>query len=373
MSDPAESLFLTPLHALHRSLGARLVPFAGYDMPVQFPAGILAEHLHTRAKASLFDVSHMGQIQLSGPGAAAALESLAPADIIGLPAGRQRYTFFTNDAGGILDDLMVANAGDALLIVVNASRKLEDLAWLQSRIGAQCRIEPMFDRALLALQGPAASRVMTAFAPVSAAMKFMQFTRCSSDGTEFSLTRSGYTGEDGFEIGLPAGDAERFARRLLADSEVSPAGLGARDSLRLEAGLCLYGHDINEQTTPVEAALEWAIPKIRRHGGARAGGFPGAQIILRQIEQGTSRRRVGLIPEGRAPIREGEPLFNADRLVVGRVTGGGFGATINGPIAMALIDVGSSTPGTILTAVVRERPRACRIVRLPFVPQRYHR
>ncbi|MFN0302371.1 MAG: glycine cleavage system aminomethyltransferase GcvT [Burkholderiales bacterium] len=373
MSDPAQTLSLTALHALHRSLGARLVPFAGYDMPVQFPAGILAEHLHTRAKASLFDVSHMGQIRLSGPDAAAALESLVPADIIGLPVGRQRYTFFTNDAGGILDDLIVANAGDALLIVVNASRKAEDLAWLQSSIGTRCRIDPMFERALLALQGPAASRVMAAFAPISPAMKFMQFARFAFDGIEFSLTRSGYTGEDGFEIGLPAVDAERFARRLLADSEVLPAGLGARDSLRLEAGLCLYGHDIDGETTPVEAALEWAIPKIRREGGARAGGFPGAPIILRQIEGGTTRRRVGLIPEGRAPIREGEVLFNADRVAIGRVTSGGFGATVNGPIAMALVDAGFTAPGTLLTAVVRERPRECRVVRLPFVPQRYHR
>lgn len=372
MTDRLEPL-LTPLNALHRSLGARLVPFAGYEMPVQFPAGILAEHLHTRIKAGLFDVSHMGQIRLSGPGVAAALESLVPADIIGLPAGRQRYTFFTNDAGGILDDLMVANAGDGLNLVVNASRKAADLAWLQARIGSQCRIDPHFDRALVALQGPAAARVMAALVPNSAQLRFMQCAQGVFDGIECSLSRSGYTGEDGFEIGVAAADAERLTRRLLADPDVAPAGLGARDSLRLEAGLCLHGHDINDATTPVEAGLAWAIQKIRRRGGARAGGFPGADIILHQLEHGSTRRRVGLIPDGRAPIREGEPLFDADRRAIGHVTSGGFGATVNGPIAMGMVDGASSEAGTRLTAIVRERPRECHVVLLPFVPHRYCR
>ncbi len=373
MTDPMESLFITPLNALHRSLGARLVAFAGYEMPVQFSEGILAEHLHTRAKASLFDVSHMGQIRVTGPEAAAALESLVPADIIGLPAGRQRYTFFTNDAGGILDDLMVANAGDAFMLVVNAARKHDDLAWLQARIGSRCRIEPLFDRALIALQGPAAARVMGECAPAYANMRFMQCAQGKIDGIECSISRSGYTGEDGFEIGVSAENAERLAKRLLADRDVAPAGLGARDSLRLEAGLCLYGHDMDDATTPVEASLEWAIQKARRRGGDRAGEFPGAELILHQLEHGTPRRRVGLIPDGRAPIREGESLFDADRRAVGRVTSGGFGATVNGPIAMGLVDASVAAIGTTLTAIVRERPRACRVVPLPFVPHRYHR
>jgi aminomethyltransferase len=373
MSDPSETLLVTPLNALHRSHGARLVPFAGYEMPVQFQAGILAEHLHTRTKASLFDVSHMGQIRLSGVHAAASLETLAPADIVGLPVGRQRYIYFTNDAGGILDDLMVANAGDAYVLVVNAARKADDLAWLQARIGTRCRIEPMNDRALLALQGPRSAGVLARHAPQIAAMRFMDVARIAIDGMEVSLSRSGYTGEDGFEISVLAREAESLAKILLADTDVAPAGLGARDSLRLEAGLCLYGHDIDTTISPVEAALEWAIPKVRRSGGARAGGFPGVDGILRQIEQGTVRRRVGLIPEGRAPIREGEALFDNSRREVGRVTSGGFGASVNGPIAMALVDTQCAMPGLTLTAIVRERPRQCRVTLLPFVPHQYCR
>lgn len=373
MSDPVETLLVTPLNALHRALGARLVPFAGYAMPVQFPAGILAEHLHTRTKASLFDVSHMGQIRLSGPDAAASLESLVPADIIGLPVGHQRYTYFTNDAGGIEDDLMVANTGDALMLVNNASRKANDLAWLRSRIGNRCQIEPLADRALLALQGPASARVLARLVPSVAAMRFMQVAPATVDGIELSLSRSGYTGEDGFEISVRASDAERLAKRLLADDDVAPAGLGARDSLRLEAGLCLYGHDIDSTISPVEAALAWAIQKVRRNGGVRAGGFPGAQAILRQIEQGTARRRVGLIPDGRAPIREGEALFDSQQREVGRITSGGFGASVNGPIAMALVETKYAAPGLTLTAVVRDRPRPCRVVALPFVPHQYCR
>jgi aminomethyltransferase len=371
MSDPNKCLLVTPLNALHRSLGARLVPFAGYEMPVQFPAGILAEHLHTRTTASLFDVSHMGQIRLSGHDASVALESLVPADIVGLPVGRQRYTYFTNEAGGILDDLMVANAGDAYLLVVNASRKADDLAWLQSRIGTRCHIELMADRALLALQGPASAYILARCAPSVAAMRFMDVACVTVDGAKASVTRSGYTGEDGFEISVQARDAEALAKQLLTNA--APAGLGARDSLRLEAGLCLYGHDIDSTISPVEAALEWAIPKVRRRGGARPGGFPGADAILRQLEEGPARRRVGLIPDGRAPIREGEVLFDSAHRAVGRVTSGGFGASVNGPIAMALLDSKFTSPGALLTAVVRERPRQCRVVPLPFVPHQYRR
>ena len=358
----------TPLYALHCELGARLVPFAGYAMPVQYPAGILAEHQHTRAHASLFDVSHMGQARLP-LGAAVVIERLVPVDVVGLAPGRQRYAFFTNDAGGILDDLMFSNAGDHLFMVVNAARKAHDFALLSQH----CDLTVLADRALLALQGPAAAAVVRRLAPDVDALGFMGVTTARLDGIGAFVSRSGYTGEDGFEISVPAEDAERLARTLLAQAEVKPAGLGARDSLRLEAGLCLYGHDIDETTTPVEAGLAWAIQKVRRRDGARAGGFPGAGVILDQLERGVARKRVGIVPEGRAPLREGEVLRDAAGRVVGRLTSGGFGATLDGPIAMAYVETGCAGPGTELTAVVRGKPRACRVADMPFVPHRYHK
>ncbi|MGH8676095.1 MAG: glycine cleavage system aminomethyltransferase GcvT, partial [Burkholderiales bacterium] len=295
-----------------------MVPFAGYEMPVQYPAGILAEHRHTRAHASLFDVSHMGQARLRGIAAAAALESLVPVDVVGLPVGRQRYGFFTNDAGGILDDLMVTNAGDHLYLVVNAASKARDFELLKN-------LDPeiLADRALLALQGPAAAPVMARLAPGLGSMPFMSVVAARIANFECQVSRSGYTGEDGFEISVAVGEAEALARLLLAQEGVAPAGLGARDSLRLEAGLCLYGHDLDEKTTPVEAGLAWAIQKVRRRGGARAGGFPGAEVILDQIEHCSERARVGILPEGRAPIREGEHLQDSTGRAVGRLTSGG--------------------------------------------------
>jgi len=364
---------LTPLDGLHRSLGGRMVPFADYLLPVQYPPGILAEHQHTRTHASLFDVSHMGRIVLSGPDAAAALESLVPADVVGLAGGRQRYTFFTNEAGGIDDDLMVARIDDQLHLIVNASRKHADSAWLQGRIGDRCRIAAHFDQALLALQGPRAVDAMAAIAPAAADLDFMTAMRARWEGIDLIVSRSGYTGEDGFEIGVAGTHAEVLARRLLEHAAVKPAGLGARDSLRLEAGLCLHGHDIDARTTPVEARLAWAIPKVRRTGGERAAGFPGASVILEQLDNGAPRHRVGLLPEGRAPVREGEVLHDADGAEAGRVTSGGFGATANRPIAMALVAPRCAVPGTRLVAIVRNQPRPCEVVALPFVPHRYFR
>jgi aminomethyltransferase len=358
----------TPLHALHLELRARMVPFAGFEMPVQYPAGILAEHRHTRGHASLFDVSHMGQARLP-LGAAAALERLVPADVMGLAPGRQRYTFFTHEAGGILDDLMVAQAGDHLWVVVNASRKGADFALLTSH----CKAEPLAARALLALQGPLAANVMERLAPQAATLEFMHAAAMAIAGAPCFISRSGYTGEDGFEISVSADDAERIARLLLAQEGVRPAGLGARDSLRLEAGLCLYGHDIDAETTPVEAGLDWAIPEVRRPGGARPGRFPGAAVIFEQMAHGAARRRVGIVPEGRAPLREGEILQDAEGRGVGRVTSGGFGASIDGPVAMGYVESRLAAPGTGLRALVRGKPRACRVSALPFVPHRYFR
>jgi aminomethyltransferase len=363
----------TPLHALHLELGARMVPFAGYDMPVQYPAGIIAEHLHVRAQAGLFDVSHMGQLRLSGADAAAALETLVPADIAGLAAGRQRYTFFTASNGGILDDLMVGNDAGQLVLVVNAVRKAFDLARLQSSLAARCDVGPLEERALLALQGPLAAEVMARLCPLAAAFAFMGAARVTLGGTACFVSRSGYTGEDGFEISAAAGDAERLARLLLAQEGVAPAGLGARDSLRLEAGLPLYRHELDESTTPIEAGLEWAIPKVRRPGGARAGGFPGEQAIFAQLATGASRRRVGILPEGRAPVREGEALHDAEGRAVGAITSGGFGASVDGPVAMGYVEPRCVAPGTLLTALPRGKPRVCRVTPLPFFPHRYYR
>jgi aminomethyltransferase len=366
-------LLRTPLHDLHVELGARMVPFAGWEMPVQYPTGIIREHTHTRTRAGLFDVSHMGQVRLSGDDAAAALESLVPVDIAGLPAMRQRYALFTNQTGGILDDLMVTNAGDHLFVVVNAACKEQDLAHLRKSLSQRCEIEELTDRALLALQGPDAGAVMARLAPETADMVFMDAATVSLAGASCFVTRSGYTGEDGFEISVPAGRAEALARELLDQEEVEAIGLGARDSLRLEAGLCLYGHDIDEKTTPVEAVLGWAIQKVRRAGGAREGGFPGADAILRQLAEGVSRRRVGLLPNGRAPVREGAELTDLDGNPVGVVTSGGFGPTLRGPLAMGYVEIGRSAPATQLQAIVRGKPLPVAVARMPFVKQNYRR
>lgn len=359
----------TPLHALHLELGAKMVPFAGYDMPVQYPGGILAEHLHTRAKAGLFDVSHMGQARLDGAGAAAALEALVPGDVKGLAPGRMRYTLLTNEAGGILDDLMVTASGDHFFLVVNAARKAEDFAHLEQSLAREVRLTRLEDRALMALQGPEAATVLARLAPGAASLGFMAGTAMTVAGESCFVTRSGYTGEDGFELSVPARAAERLARRLLQQPEVLPVGLGARDSLRLEAGLCLYGHDIDETTTVIEADLAWTIQKRRR----AEGGFPGAAIILRELASGPRRKRVGIRPEGRAPAREGTEITAADGTPLGRVTSGGFGPSAGGPIAMGYVAAAQAAPGTALRLLVRGTPRPARIVPMPFVPHRYHR
>lgn len=370
-----EQLLKTPLHALHLELGARMVPFAGYDMPVQYPLGVMKEHQHTRDQAGLFDVSHMGQIRLTGAGAAKALETLVPVDIIDLPVGMQRYAMFTNDNGGILDDLMVANLGnDELFLVVNAACKDQDLAHLRAHIGAQCSIEPLFEaRALLALQGPAAVTVLARLAPDVAKMTFMQFQRVTLLGVDCFVSRSGYTGEDGFEISVPAADAEKLARALLAEPEVAAIGLGARDSLRLEAGLCLYGHDMNTETTPVEASLLWAISKVRRADGARAGGFPGAETVFAQQQGGVKRKRVGLLPQERTPVREGAEIVNEAGEIIGTVCSGGFGPTLGGPLAMGYLDSAYVALDTPVWAIVRGKKVPLLVSKMPFVPQRYYR
>jgi len=373
VTDSSTDLNRTPLHALHRELGAKMVPFAGYDMPVQYPAGIIKEHTHTRTQAGLFDVSHMGQVRLVGAQAAAAMERLVPVDVVGLAPRRQRYALFTNDAGGILDDLMITNAGDHLFVVVNAACKEQDVAHMRVGLGDACEMEELTDRSLLALQGPKAGAVMARLAPAAAELRFMGAAAVEIDGAACFVTRSGYTGEDGFEISVPNDRAEALARRLLSEDEVAPIGLGARDSLRLEAGLCLYGHDIDTTTTPVEASLMWALSKARRADGARPGGYPGADVIAGQIANGVARRRVGLRPEGRAPVRDGAELCDAEGRVVGQVTSGGFGPTVGGPIAMGYVPTGLATPGAALTATVRGRSIPVEVAALPFVPQRYYR
>lgn len=370
----------TPLHALHVSLGGKMVPFAGYEMPVQYPAGVLREHLQTRCSAGLFDVSHMGQVVLRAKSgrpedAARALERLVPQDMLNLPPGRQRYAQFTNEAGGILDDLMVANFGDHLFLVVNAACKMADEAHLRSQLSDACAIEPLPGRALLALQGPKACSVLAKFCAEAGSMRFMDAGPRRVMGFDCFVSRSGYTGEDGFEISVPAEHAEALAMALLADVDVLPIGLGARDSLRLEAGLCLYGHDIDTTTTPVEAALEWSLQKSRRAGGARAGGFPGADKILGQFANGAARRRVGLRPEGRAPVREGARLFAglASPEPAGAVTSGGFGPSLNAPIAMGYLPAALSATGTQVFAEVRGQWLPLRVAAMPFVPNTYKR
>ena len=371
----SETLLKTPLHALHLELGARMVPFAGYDMPVQYPLGVMKEHLHSREQAGLFDVSHMGQIRLTGAGAAKALEALVPVDIVDLPVGMQRYAMFTNEQGGILDDLMVANLGDEqLFLVVNAACKDQDLAHLRTHLGDHCQVEPLFEeRALLALQGPAAVTVLERLAPEVARMTFMQFAAVTLNDVPCFVSRSGYTGEDGYEISVPSEHAEALARRLLAEPEVAAIGLGARDSMRLEAGLCLYGHDMNTETTPVEASLLWAISKVRRADGARAGGFPGADCVFAQQRDGIARKRVGLLPQERTPVREGAEVVDGEGKVVGTVCSGGFGPTLGAPVAMAYVDTALSALDTELWALVRGKRVAVKVSKMPFVPQRYYR
>ena len=371
-------LLTTPLHALHLELGAKIVPFAGYDMPVQYPAGIMAEHLHTRDKAGLFDVSHMGQVILTGASyeaIATAFETLVPMDVQGLGVNRQRYGFFTNAEGGILDDLMFANRGDHLFVVVNAACKADDIAHMKAALEPAVTVAPVTDRALLALQGPAAERVLGALVPPAAEMRFMDVAVSAWDGAELWISRSGYTGEDGYEISVPAAMAETFARALLADDDVLPIGLGARDSLRLEAGLCLYGHDIDTTTTPVEGALTWAIQKARRAGGARAGGFPGAEVILGQMAEGAGRKRVGLRPEGRAPMREGVPLFAAETggEPIGQITSGSFGPTVGGPVAMGYLPADMATEGTRVFGELRGKRLPLAVAPLPFVAANFKR
>ncbi|EIK52206.1 glycine cleavage system T protein [Stutzerimonas stutzeri TS44] len=369
------SLEKTPLHALHLELGAKMVPFAGYDMPVQYPLGVLKEHLHCREQAGLFDVSHMGQILLHGPQAAAALESLVPVDIIDLPVGMQRYAMFTDDNGGILDDLMVANLGnDRLFLVVNAACKEQDLAHLRKHIGDRCEIESLFEsRALLALQGPQAAKVLARLAPEVAQMTFMNFARVAVAGIDCYVSRSGYTGEDGFEISVPTVATEQLARALLAEPEVQPIGLGARDSLRLEAGLCLYGHDMSSATTPIDASLLWAISKIRRADGARAGGFPGAERMFAQQRDGVPSKRVGLLPQDRMPVREGAEIVDADGNPIGQVTSGGFGPSLGAPLAMGYVTSNHAALDNEVWAVVRGKRVPMKVAKTPFVPQRYYR
>jgi aminomethyltransferase len=374
----ADELKTTPLDALHHRLGARMVPFAGYSMPVQYPAGVLKEHLHTRAAAGLFDVSHMGQVALwprSGDvtDAARALERLVPVDVLGLGEGRQRYAFFTNKAGGILDDLMVANRGDHLFLVVNASRKVQDVEHMEVTLGNACEIERI-DRALIALQGPRAEEVLASLAPGIADMRFMDVREVRIEGAPCIVSRSGYTGEDGFEISAPTGRAEAVAQALLAHEAVLPVGLGARDSLRLEAGLCLYGNDIDETTTPVEAGLTWAIQKVRRKEGEREGGFPGADTILAQLVHGAPRRRVGLRPEGRAPVRAGATIHQErEDQPVGTVTSGVFGPSVDGPVAMGYVPVALAEPGTRLFAEVRGKRLPVVVAELPFTKPGFKR
>lgn len=349
-----QELLITPLHALHLEVGAKMVPFAGYDMPVQYALGVKKEHLHTREAAGLFDVSHMGQLRLHGEGAAAALETLVPVDVVDLAEGKQRYAFFTNEQGGILDDLMVANLGDHLFVVVNAACKEQDINHLQAHLPSGVELEIIDDRALLALQGPKAAEVLARLQPAVAEMLFMDIQQVQIDGIDCIVSRSGYTGEDGYEISVPADKAETLARTLTAFDEVEWIGLGARDSLRLECGLCLYGHDLDETTTPVEASLLWAIQPVRRTGGAREGGFPGADIILSQIAtKDVSRKRVGLVGQTKAPVREGTELFDAEGAKIGIVTSGTAGPTAGIPVSMAYVRADLSAIGTEVFAEVR--------------------
>ncbi len=355
------------LDAMHRELGARMVPFAGYHMPVQYPAGIIAEHCHTRARASLFDVSHMGQAVLRGDNPAADLESLVVGEIQGLAVGRTRYTMMTNDDGGIIDDLMVTNHANHLHLVVNASRKELDFAHIRERLSGRCDLEIRTDRVLLALQGPSAVKVMTRISPPCCHMLFMNTEPLTLAGISCLVTRSGYTGEDGFEISAPVDDAERLCRILLDEPEVRPAGLGARDSLRMEAGLCLYGNEIDKTTTPIEAGLMWAISRRRRS----EGGFPGADVILGQIRNGVGRRLVGIVVDDKTPARAHATITDVDGNKIGEVTSGGYGPSVGAPIAMGYVGAEYTKPGTSVRLIVRSRPVPGKVVSLPFVEHRY--
>jgi len=374
MTQP-DTLKTTPLSALHRSLGAKMVPFAGYDMPLQFDRGIVAEHTHTRDKAGLFDVSHMGQAMLLGesedPGAA--LERLAPGAIAALKPGRMRYSLLLNESGGILDDFMVARTEEPdgrLFLVVNAATKDDDFALIESALKGVAKLERLDDRALLALQGPRAEAVLAALVPAVRETGFMDMLTADWEGAALQISRSGYTGEDGFEISLPAEHAEALAQRLLEHADVAPIGLGARDSLRLEAGMCLYGHDLGPETTPVEADLAWTIAKPRRE----RADFPGAETILQQLKEDPSRLRVGLTPKGRAIAREGTEIFDAaGELRIGTVTSGSFGPSVDGPVAMGYVERAYAEPGTEVSIMLRGKPRPAAVATTPFVPHRYKR
>jgi len=368
-------LLYTPLNGLHLELGARMVPFAGYSMPVQYPMGLMAEHYHTRAEAGLFDVSHMGQLRLVGTDAAAAFESLMPVDVIDLPVGKQRYGLLLTDQGSIIDDLMFVNRGTDIFVIVNGACKVNDIAHIQARIGTRCQVIPMPERALLALQGPKAVTALSRMLPGVEKLVFMTGASFNWQGSDLFITRSGYTGEDGFEISVHNDHVDAFARALLAQAEVKPIGLGARNSLRLEAGLCLYGNDIDTSTTPIEAGLNWAIQKVRRTGGARAGGFPGADIVLGQLNgtRALTRKRVGLIAQERVPVREHVELQNTQGQKIGEVTSGLLGPTVNVPVAMGYVDTASSALGTVVNAMVRGKAVPMTVSAMPFVPNRYYR
>ncbi|GGH54195.1 aminomethyltransferase [Comamonas phosphati] len=374
-SAPAGGLLTTPLHALHQELGARMVPFAGYSMPVQYPQGLMAEHLHTRQSAGLFDVSHMGQLLLRGPQAAQALESLMPMDVQDLGLNKQRYGLLLNDEGGILDDLMFVNRGDDLFLIVNGACKQADIAHIRNRIGQTCEVIALPDRALLALQGPKAVRALSRLLPHVTGLVFMAGNHFDWQGHRLYITRSGYTGEDGFEISVPAAGAEALARALLAQPEVAPVGLGARNSLRLEAGLCLYGSDMDAATTPAQASLGWAVQKVRRAGGAREGGFPGADLVLSELQDPgrLPRKRVGLVALERIPVREPAVLENMDGQHIGHITSGLLSPSLNQPVALAYVQPDYAAAGTQIFAMVRGKPVPMQVTATPFVPANYHR
>ncbi len=369
MTDHSQVLKKTPLDSLHRELGAKMVPFAGYDMPVQYPAGVLSEHLHTREQASLFDVSHMGQAAIRGDNPIAALEALVPGDLAALSDGQIRYTMFTNDKGGILDDLMVTRRGDHLFLIVNAACKDQDYAHMQAGLAPDNELEIFEDRALLALQGPKAAKVLGRLAPAARLMDFMTSEPISVGDIHCIISRSGYSGEDGYEISVPIDETERLARLLLNEDEVRPAGLGARDSLRLEAGLCLYGSDIDETTTPIQAGLIWTISQRRRS----EGGFPGAAVIADEIANGAARKRVGIKPEGKAPARAHTQITDKDGNIIGEITSGGFGPSISGPVAMGYVKTAFAKPGTPVDLLVRGKAQPAQIFKLPFSEHRYYK
>ena len=367
-------MLTTSMYQMHLDAGAKMVPFAGYEMPVSYPLGIKKEHLHTRNNAGLFDVSHMGQIRLSGEGAKAALESLVPVDIIDLPLMKLRYALFTNKDGGVMDDLMVTNLGDdSLFLVVNAACKEADFEHLLNTIGVECKVEFLENVALLALQGPKAHEVLAEIAPSTSEMTFMTAKQLVINGIDCFITRSGYTGEDGFEISLPAKDAEELAKLLLSNEEVEWVGLGARDSLRLEAGLSLYGHELDNDHSPVESSLNWVLSKVRRTGGERPGGYPGDVIVMSHLSEGTKVKIVGLQPEGRVPVRDGALIEDDAGNRVGQVTSGGFGPSAGKPVAIARIEVSCIDDKSNMFALVRDKKIPVSVVKLPFVKQNYFR